>query len=231
MISAMTPETTGLTTMPKLIAFDLVGTLVDGAIFKAARSSIRVDFNEGWDDAETASGFHSHFDYETVFRHWLDNAPVNSFYRQFKSFLIDNTLNYLYPDAEQALIQLNKIGVRLGFVTDGSDEVEGGMLRAILERCNIEPDLCIIITGERTGSRKRDGAPFRLLVEEAARHGISTENILFVGDKPEADVVGAKKAKLATALIDRRQPPTAEPDYQISTLEELPGLVKSEPHA
>lgn len=217
--------------MPKLIAFDLVGTLIDDGIFSAARSSVRIDFNERWEEAEAASGFYTHFDYKSVFRHWLDNAPVNPLYRQFKSFLIDNTLKHLYPDAERALIRLHEAGVRLGFVTDGSDEVEGGMLRAILERCKINPDVCIIITGERAGGRKKDGRPFHVLVEEAARQGVNREDIVFVGDKPEADHVGAKKAQLTTALIHRSQRLTVESDYQISTLEELPRFVKSEPRA
>lgn len=81
-------------------------------------------------------------------------APVNPLYHEFKGFLIDNTLKHLYPDAERTLIRLHKVRVKPSFVTDGSDEVEDVMLRTILERCKINPDVCII-TNTRAGGRKK----------------------------------------------------------------------------
>lgn len=47
--------------MTKLIAFDLVGTLVRGKIFRDARNSIQLDFNDGWPEAEIAANFNNRF--------------------------------------------------------------------------------------------------------------------------------------------------------------------------
>jgi FMN phosphatase YigB (HAD superfamily) len=215
------------TLQPKLIAFDLVGTLIDGEIFNAARRSIAIDFNEGWGEAESASLFNSHFDYEVVFRYWLDHILVKTVYRQFQKYLLHHTLDrkYLYPDTEPTLKRLRELGVRLGFVTDGHDEVEGEMIRTILRQCNINPDDCIIISGDKVKSGKATGQPFGRLVEEATSLGIAIEDIFFVGDNPDVDVNGAQQKKLRTTLI-RRQSSTYKPDHQINTLGELLSLVE-----
>jgi FMN phosphatase YigB (HAD superfamily) len=217
---------------PKLIAFDLVGTLIKGEIFRDARSSINIDFNEGWGEAESASLFNSHFDYESVFRYWLNHAPVKAIYQQFKNYLLEHTLDgkYLYPDTEPTLKGLSNLGIRLGFVTDGHDEVEGEMIRTILRRCNIDPNNCIIISGDKVKSGKVTGQPFARLAEEAVSLGITAQEITFVGDKLEIDVKGAKQKNLITALI-RRSYVEDEPEHQINSLEELLSIVNYPPQS
>jgi FMN phosphatase YigB (HAD superfamily) len=217
----------------KLIAFDLVGTLIRGKIFSDARSAIRINFDDEWQEAETASAFSSHFNYEIVFRYWLDHVLIKSVYQQFQSYLLDHTLEYLYKDTVPTLTKLQGLGVRLGFVTDGNSEVEGQMIRTILRQCKINPDECTIVCGDKVKSNKAQGQPFKRLVEQADSLGILREDIIFVGDKPEVDMRGAKKAELTTVLIRRElsteapeEAPEDAPDHRISGLEELLNLVK-----
>lgn len=215
--------------MVKLIALDLVGTLIHGKIFNDARSAIRINFDDEWQEAETASAFSSHFNYEIVFRYWLDHVLIKSVYQQFQRYLLDHTLEYLYKDTVPTLTKLQGLGVRLGFVTDGNSEVEGQMIRTILRQCKINPDECIIVCGDKVKSNKAQGQPFKRLVEQADSLGILREDIIFVGDKPEVDMRGAKKAELTTALIRRElstEAPEDAPDHRISGLEELLSLVK-----
>src|SRR5258708_5123655 len=132
----------------RLIAFDLVGTLVDGEIFKKARKqfSIEIDLNRGWTEAEIATGFNYHFDYEVVFRFLLGNIPIKPLYRQFQEFLITNTLSYIFEDVTPTLKQLSAWNITLGFVTDGAEDIEGHMIQALLAHLGIDADTCIVIT-------------------------------------------------------------------------------------
>lgn len=208
----------------KLIAFDLVGTLVSDKIFHDARSSIQVDFNAGWSEAEVAANFNNKFDYEAVFRSWFDRASVKGSFHQFRDFLVQRVTDYLYPDACEVLRALNSSDNKLGFVTDGSRDVEGQMIQSILTYCGIDSGNCLIVTGEDVGAGKKSGRPFLELVKRAMLMGIDKTNITFVGDNPDIDIEGAKGVGLRAILIRRLPVARAALDYEITSLQELKEL-------
>jgi FMN phosphatase YigB (HAD superfamily) len=208
----------------KLVAFNLVGTVIKD-IFSHARGHLHVDANQKWDEAEQEADFIHSFDYRAVFRSWLQrNADrlVESLYQQFRDFLVEHALDYVYPDAIEVLKVLSDRGIKLGFVTDGSRDIEGRIIEAILRHCGIDPADCIIVTSEEVGCGKGEVEPFRALIMRAKALGIKQENIEFVGDKPAVDINGAKKAGLRATLIVRRpQPGDSRPDRQIDNLLDL----------
>src|SRR3954452_20050725 len=78
---------------------------------------------------------------------------------------------------------------------------------------------CILIS-EEVGLRKLNAAIFRLAAE---RLGVPVQQVLFVGDHPDPDVMGAARAGMQTAWLLRNRSwpyhlPAIGPNYQISSL-------------
>lgn len=209
--------------MPKrMVAFDLVGTLIKSEAFHDARKNLHLDFNQEWDEAEDDAKFSYCFDYEAVFRSWLKAAAPRVLHQQFRDYLVTRVTDYLYPETCQTLKELYERGITLGFVTDGSDDVEGEMIRRILHESGIPPRECIIVTGERTKKLKKEGAPFTELIGLARQHGIGGDHIVFVGDKPQADIDGPEKAgiQLDNAILIVRDTRLSHP-HKIENLREI----------
>ena len=106
----------------------------------------------------------------------------------------------------------------LGLISD-TDHLPG-MKRY---RINIQPfkslfDLTLV-SGEETKETKPSAEPF---LYAAKKLGIKVSECIFVGDKPFADIEGAKKALMKTILVYRRDWGYAiEADYTIKSLSEL----------
>ena len=201
----------------KMIAFDLVGTLIKGEAFRDARDKLCFDVNQGWQEAEDVSGFNVRFDYQAVFQTWLNITLPTKLYEQFRDYLASHVMEYLYPESAAILINLKEQGKTLGFVTDGSNDVEREMIEKILQGCGIKPSDCIIVTGEDVGGGKRSGKPFHRLIEIAATQGISHTEIVFVGDKPFDDYDCAQAVGLMPRLICRGE----RRDFEIASLDDL----------
>jgi len=202
----------------KMVAFDLVGTLVKGELFRDARNNLRFDVNQGWQEAQNASGFNVSFDYQAAFQTWLSMMLPVKLHEQFRDYLVKHVPDkeYLYDDVS-TLGDLKKKGIILGFVTDGSNDIERKMIEKILQHCGIEPSDCIIVTGEDVKGDKESLKPFHRLIEIAAAQGISHAEIIFVGDHPDKDYGCAQKAELIPRLICREK----RCDFEIMSLDEL----------
>jgi HAD superfamily hydrolase (TIGR01549 family) len=85
-------------------------------------------------------------------------------------------------------------GVRLGIVSNS----EGALLE-LLKRVGLAEHFETVVDSGLEGVRKPDPAIFRLAL---ARMGIGPERVLYAGDIPEVDVVGARAAGLDAVLID-----------------------------
>ena len=83
-----------------------------------------------------------------------------------------------------------------------------------------------VVISDELGVRKPHP---RLFTEPAARLGVAPERVLFVGDTPESDVVGAAAVGMRTAWIRPVGKPwpaaIAPPDHEIEHLRELLPLV------
>ena len=123
-----------------------------------------------------------------------------------------------YHDTMSILNYLKKKGYLLGLVSD-TDRLPG-MKR---HRIEIQPfrDLfdMTLVSGEETKESKPSPEPFLVATEKL---GVKPEESVFVGDKPFADVVGAKKAGMKTVLVNRRDwDSDVKADYVINSLSEL----------
>jgi putative hydrolase of the HAD superfamily len=128
-----------------------------------------------------------------------------------------------YSDTVSTLNYLKKKGYLLGLLSD-TDHLPG-MKRYRIE---IQPFKYLfnltLVSGEETKETKPSPEPFLVAAD---RLGVKPEECIFVGDKPFADVKGAKKARMKTVLIYRREWGSAiKPDYTIKSLSELTNILR-----
>jgi putative hydrolase of the HAD superfamily len=97
---------------------------------------------------------------------------------------------------------------------------DNDFLFACLARNGLEFET--VVTSEMAGAIKPDPAIFGFLVREM---GLPREQILYVGDWPMPDVVGARRAGLPVAWLNRYghtlPPEMPAPDLEIASLTEL----------
>ena len=128
------------------------------------------------------------------------------------------------PDLEvnAFLVGLNERGVPWGIVTNGRPSQHDKCRAAGLDR--LAP---FIIVSEEAGYRKPDPAIFRDALD---RTGISApEQVMFVGDNPEADIDGAKRFGMKAAWIRRGRPFPAglmQPDHVVDHVLEVRRMVE-----
>ncbi len=119
------------------------------------------------------------------------------------------------------LAALDRAGVPWGVVTNGA---ETQYLK--LRRLGLEGRGRCVVVSEVVGVHKPDSAIFRL----AAGHlGVEPARILFVGDHPRKDVVGAAGVGMATAWLRRGRAWPVDlaetpPTHEIDALAELHGV-------
>ena len=130
---------------------------------------------------------------------------------------------HVEPDAEVNgfLSRLNDRHVPWGIVTNGSTTQRGKCRAAGLDR--LAP---FIIVSEEAGYKKPDPRIFR---DALVVTGLTApEQVMFVGDNPEADVDGAKRFGMKAAWIRRgRQYPAGlqAPDHVIDHVTEVRTVV------
>ena len=139
----------------------------------------------------------------------------------------DEFLAHITPEAEtEALLDaLADAGLPFGVITNGSArqwrKIEGlGLARRTS---------CLFVS-ETFGGKKPDPAIF----EAATAHlGVRPGDILFVGDNPAVDVLGAQAADMKAAWLHRGQPWPEElagrPDYAVGSVSELAEVLGVQP--
>jgi putative hydrolase of the HAD superfamily len=125
----------------------------------------------------------------------------------------------------QLLDALGRAGIPWGIVTNGAPS----QLMKI-RNLGIETRATCILVSEIAGVRKPDPAIFRAAADQL---GVAPRDILFIGDNPEADIVGAAKAGMQTAWIRcGKDWPAAfaatPPQHTVDSLHELVRLIEDE---
>ena len=124
-----------------------------------------------------------------------------------------------FPNLFEMLQTLRDHGLKLGLVTNGRELIQGRKV----ERLGIRPYLDAVVISETVGTRKPDP---RIFSAALAALGVEASATAFVGDNPEADVLGAKRSGLlAVWKRDSFWPEPAEADWIIDDLAELPAIV------
>jgi len=135
----------------------------------------------------------------------------------------DEFLGHITPEAEtEALLDaLTAASLPFGVITNGSAR----QWRKI-ENLGLARSTDCLFVSETFGGKKPDPAIFHA----AAVHlGLPPAQILFVGDNPAIDVLGAQAADMKAAWLHRGQPWPEElagaPDFVIGWLGELAGIL------
>ena len=102
-----------------------------------------------------------------------------------------------YDDVEAVLASLRARGLTIGVVSNWDTR-----LKSICDGLGLSRLVDFIVISAAVGVRKPDPAIFRMALEKA---GVRPEEAIHVGDLPEEDAEGARRAGLTPVLIDRRK--------------------------
>jgi len=127
-----------------------------------------------------------------------------------------------YPHARSTLLKLKQRGLKLGIVSDAP--IKQAWLR--LAELGMTDFFDFVIGLEKHGKRKPNAMPFK---KALAKLKMPAEEILFVGDSPERDILGAKKLGMQTALAKYGQVWTPrkkiKADFELEDIKDLEKIV------
>jgi len=106
-----------------------------------------------------------------------------------------------YPDTIETLKQLKAQEYRLGLYSNATDDA---LIQRLVNQSKIRPWLSPTFSSAGCGWRKPKPDGFALI---AARWGLSTEQIVVVGDTLDADVLGAQNAGMPSILVTMDENP------------------------
>lgn len=134
----------------------------------------------------------------------------------------------LKPDCEEILARLKDMGLYLSAVSNADEN----MLTPLVERGQLHQWLTHWTSSEAARSCKPDRRFFEIALEKS---GLMPEQVMFVGDSLEQDILGAHAMGMTTVLISEVDAPapmhigreTPEPDFRITELSGLPQIIQS----
>jgi putative hydrolase of the HAD superfamily len=124
-----------------------------------------------------------------------------------------------YDDVETVLGALRERGLRIGVVSNWDTR-----LKSISDGLGLTRLVDFIVISAEVGVRKPDPGIFRVALAKA---GVRPEEAVHIGDLPEEDVEGARRAGVRPVLIDRRKrvTPAALPS-DVPVVTSLAGLLR-----
>ena len=217
---------------PKLVSFDVFGTLV------SVRDSSYGAFERILADSHghhiDVARFWEHWEQRNIAHYWEPYRPYReicelSLAETFADFkisgdcrLIDRYFEafphfFLYDDVLHTLDRLAR-GRRLAVVSNIDDD--------LLALTPLQRTFDLVCTAERARGYKPDGTLFRYLIEHA---GCGRDAILHAGQSQFTDLVGGKPLGLTIAWINRRRialdPSVPRPDYVLGDIRSLTRIV------
>jgi 2-haloalkanoic acid dehalogenase type II len=153
------------------------------------------------------------------------DESVHAWYHETHRAAIIDCL-VLKEDCIETLSHLKEQGFYLSIVSNIDDD----MLEPLVRRGGLDGFFDHWMSSETAQSCKPDRRFFDAALEKS---GLDPDSVLFVGDSPEHDVIGAKAVGMKTALIidGGMEPPlqsgrdTVDPDHIIHELGELKGIL------
>jgi putative hydrolase of the HAD superfamily len=129
-----------------------------------------------------------------------------------------------YPHVTMTLIELSKMRLKLGVVSDAPAK------EAWLRLCylNFHHLFDAVVTFDDTGKRKPNPEPFKKILKHL---NIKPEEALMIGDWEERDVVGAAQVGMKTVFArygNSFGTLTSNANYDIDDISQLIGIVKKE---
>lgn len=130
-----------------------------------------------------------------------DDARIGAAVEAYFSAFLEHCR--LLPGTAEMLTALQSF-YRLGLLTNFT---HGPAAREILSHMSLDPFFQVVVISGELGYRKPDPRPFDELVKHL---GVESRQVLFVGDDPEPDILGARRAGLnpvwSTYVRDRQIP-------------------------
>ena len=124
-----------------------------------------------------------------------------------------------YPHVRDTLLKLKSKGLKLGVVSD-APKLQAWLR---LTEMNLVEFFDIILGYEDTGKLKPSKEPFKKALKKMK---LKPGEVIFVGDNPERDILGAKKVGMKTVLASYGQIiKGGDGDWVIKDIRELVGLV------
>jgi HAD superfamily hydrolase (TIGR01509 family) len=124
-----------------------------------------------------------------------------------------------YPDAAPALAVVRSLGLRAAVVSNWDYSLGG-----VIDELGLGGLLDTVVTSAQVGAAKPDPAIFEAALQEVR---CPAESALFVGDSPETDIAGARRAGIRAILVERgaSSAAAAGPVERIPSLETLPEMI------
>ncbi|MFY9329324.1 MAG: HAD family hydrolase [Georgfuchsia sp.] len=170
---------------------------------------------------------------ETIFANFLNRIDKQHLHNHFSWFEENHRgmlvgCMELHTDCHATLDRLKDMGLYLSAVSNADEN----QLAPLIERAQLPRWLTHWTCSETAQSCKPDRRFFEIALKKS---GLAADQVLFVGDSLEQDIEGAHATGMATVLITEIDQPapmeigreTPEPDYRISRLSELPGIVQN----
>ena len=127
-------------------------------------------------------------------------------------------------DAIPSLEMLKHRGYRLGMISNTSDDAH---VQILIDENGFRPYFEFVVTSAGFGIRKPDRRIFQVALDH---FHAKPETAAMVGDTLEADILGANDVGIYSIWITRRaagSDPTIIPQATVSTLQEIPDLLKT----
>jgi 2-haloacid dehalogenase len=219
---------------PKLMSFDVFGTLISvrdssyGAFERilAASGADRIDVKAFWEHWEHQNIKHywdrPYQTYRDICRRSLaetfanfgvggDSGLIGYYFDAFPRF-------FLYDDVVRTLDQLAR-RCKLAVVSNIDDD--------LLALTPLQRNFDLVCTAQRAQGYKPDGTLFRYLVDNA---GVAKDEIFHSGQSQFTDLVGGKPLGLTIAWINRRHialdDAVPQPDFILPDVASLSGVVE-----
>jgi 2-haloacid dehalogenase len=222
---------------PKLLSFDVFGTLMDTppGHYLAKRTILddlggrEIESKKFWDYWQTRNVSRYKSPYisykenskislgEAVEHFKLPGGNLNVIERYFDSYRRLQP----YPDVERALDLLAR-NYSLAVVSNIDDD--------LLAVTQIGRQFDLVCTAQRAGGYKPDGTLFKYLIENA---GVPVSEIFHSGQSQHTDMVGGKPLGLTIAWINRNKlelhPTVPRPDFVLPDVQSLVPLLRDYP--
>jgi HAD superfamily hydrolase (TIGR01509 family) len=157
---------------------------------------------------------------DMIFDHPIDQAFVD------KVLVHINTMKYLAiaPEAVTIIRDLKKRELRLAVISNMM--LPGKLLLAKLDEANILNCFSHVVISSDAGYIKPHPKIFRCALEQS---NLQAEEVLFVGDTYQQDIVGAKQVGMRTVWLNCRHEPESlakddPPDFEIESITQLSQL-------
>ncbi|MDP1678423.1 MAG: TIGR02253 family HAD-type hydrolase [Bacteroidota bacterium] len=224
--------------MIKAVIFDLDNTLVDFMAMKrqaiGAAINAMIDAGLKLNREEIQMRIDKIYkDNGIEFQNVFDQLLYNEFQKVDYKILSAGVIAYRrareaalfpYPHVYKTLMELVKMGLKLGVVSDAP--AKEAWLR--LSYLNLHHSFDNVVTFEDTGIRKPDPAPF---VKILSLLDVKPYEALMIGDWAERDMVGASKVGMKTVFArygDTFGTIETNADYEVNDIAELIDIVMNE---